>query len=1659
MQSRYGKGNGRIDAAVKPTRRTKKRTLATLLVAILAAGTLPTMALAPAATAAPGTPISASPIKPETPVDESGTSLGAISSFTQSANVVSLKPAKGAIRVTFLDDGNFRLEATPTGTFTDPANTPESPADATRTANIVVGSAEFKAGNVAVTEANGTIVMTTAKVKLEVNKSTGAFTLKRANGEVVWQERKAITFGSSSTTQHLQPQSNEQFLGGGMQNGRVVHTGSTINVSKNFDWDDEGHPNAVPYYMTSAGYGVLRNTFAPGSYTFTKDETTTHQEKRFDAYYFVGDYKQSLDGYTKLTGRPNLPPVYGLEYGDADCYNRSSPTYSSSGFNSGSVPKQVTFDALTTAKAFKENNMPAGWMLVNDGYGCEYTPDPANYDKNAPYNPTNPDKGLGGTVKAIEAETKLKTGLWTQRSLTNQEQEVGQDGIALRKLDVAWVGSGYRLALTGCESAKSGIETYSSGRANTLMVEAWAGAQRCGVPWTGDHSGNLDQARWGVPALAGATNSGQAFTASDIDGIFGGSTESYVRDLQWKAFSPEIYSMSGWAATDKRPWLYGEAATAINRNYLQMRQALMPYIYSLSVDAHKTGVGMMRSMPLEFPADPLSYTKEAETQFMLGANYLIAPVSTSSTLRNGIVLPAGSQWVDYWTGKVYQGGQVINGYNAPLETLPMFVRAGAVTPQGEIARNAALLPANSPITVDVYPSGAGSFSLNEDDNVTREYANGKSSKQEFKVSAPAKDSGDVVVTIGARTGDYTGKSASRPYKLEVHSGSAPASVKLGSTTLTKVADAAAFASATTGWYFDAADAGGTVHVKVGEVASATSATVTLAGTSAVGGKDSDATAAQLAVSLDSKVFQGQETTATVAFTNTGSKAKTNVVITPKVPQGWSIGASAGANVASVGAGATVNATFKLTPGETAAAGLQKVTATAAYKDSANAAQSVSGSNEMYVAYGSLQSAFNTISVTTANGAYTNKLGNFDGGNASFSEAQLKTAPTPAGGVTPGSKVTVDAGLNTEVSYEWPKVGADKNNSISLNGQTIALEGQGSNLALLGSAASAAGVSPELTMTYSDGTVQKQSAYFPNWLPQGDTRGAKVAIKSLGRNSQANANNPEYTTTGYQIYSANVRLLPAKKLTSVTLPTATNVKLFDWKIVDFPLPEAPKADSYLSDLTWTSASNGYGIIGKDVVNKDSASSPDVPLTINDTTGATPKVSTYKKGLGVHAASKIDYYMGGQCSRFTAEVGIEGAFTGKIIFTVVGDGKTLYQSRTLVNGFAPEKLDLDLTGVSFLELKVDPISGGSINGAHGVWGDAKVYCAEKPVDKEAPVSTATVDPAAPAASGWYTTAPTVTLAATDNVAVAKTEYQLGDGAWTAYSKPFTLPEGTTTVNYRSNDEAGNMEASKTLAAIKVDTQVPTVTAKVVARTVELSAADSGSGIDRIEFSVDGGKTWQKYTAAIQAPEKGIGVSYRAYDKAGLLATSSKDAVVPPKTTPPVTPASIQAPSAITVGTPFTVTGKDLNAGASYELWIHSEPLKLATVAASSAGTVSVTATLPAGFPVGVHQLQLVLNGTVVASSATTVSAASVTPPTTQPTDPAQPTNPAQPTTPVQPSPSAPGQGNGNPAPSDPGVSVPQTELPNTGASFMVPLGLALLLALGGAVTLVLTRRRRA
>jgi alpha-glucosidase len=1238
--------------------------------AATAATTATTAAATPAATT---TPIAVKPVAPEVAVDAAGSTLGAITAVAQDGDRVTLTAERGAMRVTFLDGSTFRLEADPSGEFTDPANTPQG--DPARTADIVVGSESFDGADVALTEGD-VITIASGGVSLSVERATGRVSAARADGTPIWSEAAPVTFGQASATQHLAPVEGEQFLGGGMQNGRSVHTGATVNIARNFDWDDDGYPNAVPYYMSSNGYGVLRNTFARGSYDFAA-HTTTHEERRFDAYYFVGDYKQSLESYTQLTGRPMMPPVYALEYGDADCYNRSNPAYSSSGFGDPENTKQRTPQALNIAKQFVQHDMPAGWMLVNDGYGCEYQELPA-------------------TVDAIEDQTGLKVGLWTQRSLTNQEFEVGEAGVRLRKLDVAWVGSGYRQALTGCEAAHGGIEQYSDARGTSLMVEGWAGSQRCGMQWTGDHSGNLDAVRWQVSALTGAGNSGLAFTTGDVDGIFGGSTESYVRDLQWKAFAPALYSMSGWASKDKRPWLYGEEATEINRAYLQLRQRLMPYIYTLAAESHRTGVPMMRSLALEYPGDPGAYSAEANTEFLLGSDYLVAPVYTESNVRNGIYLPAGTQWVDFWTGALHEGGQVLNGHPAPLDQLPVFVRAGALVPQGITARNASLVPEDSPITLSVYPQGESEFSLYEDDEVTRAHADGEYSTQAFSVDAPkAGQKGTVKIELGEREGDYDGKAESRPYRVEAHTGSEPKLVKLGERTLPRVDDVGELEDSA-GWTYLAQEAGGVVVIATGEIASDTSARLTLTDTSGVGGQEADAAAASVAVELAERVFQGEQTTVSATFTNTGSKAKDDVVLTPAAPEGWTLVAASGDQVGTVKKGDSATAEFVFEVTDAAAAGLQTVTVSAAY-ESGSQPRTVSGANQLYVAFGSLAGAFNAVSITDR---ATATAGDFDGGGASFAAEALATA-----GATPGGTVTVGIG-DAAIAYRWPEP-VGQPNSVAPAGQTIAVGGQGTHLAILASAASGSGVNPELTLTYTDGTVAKQRVFFPNWLPQASgLGGATVAVKSYGRNSATNPNVYEYPTYSYQVYSNLVRLNPGKELASVQLPTESRLKIFDWQVVSQPLPPAPTASAWASDLPWLSATNGWGVIGKDVANKDAANSPDLPLKINYTDPATGQSPVYAKGLGVHAQSKITYYVGGACSAFTAQVGLEAGFGGNVIFKVDADGANRYQSRTFTPGFAPESVNVDLTGVQYVDLIVE--APGSINGAHGVWGDARFTC---------------------------------------------------------------------------------------------------------------------------------------------------------------------------------------------------------------------------------------------------------------------------------------------------------------------------------------------------------------
>jgi alpha-glucosidase (family GH31 glycosyl hydrolase) len=182
----------------------------------------------------------------------------------------------------------------------------------------------------------------------------------------------------------------------------------------------------------------------------------------------------------------------------------------------------------------------------------------------------------------------------------------------------------------------------------------------------------------------------------------------------------------------------------------------------------------VRPLWLEYPHDPNTLGPDAKYEFLSGEDFLVAPVYQDSDTRDGIYLPKGT-WTDYWTGRTYHGPTTLNGYHAPLDTLPLFVREGAVVPMWPKGTTSWQTRDRHELDWDLYPAAHGTshYTLYEDDGVTRDFAKGAHSTQRVSVRAGHRT---TTVSVGAANGDYTGKVDARTYTFTVHGASAPARV-------------------------------------------------------------------------------------------------------------------------------------------------------------------------------------------------------------------------------------------------------------------------------------------------------------------------------------------------------------------------------------------------------------------------------------------------------------------------------------------------------------------------------------------------------------------------------------------------------------------------------------------------------------------------------------------------------------------------------------------------------------------------------------------------------------------------------------------------------------------------------------------------------------------
>jgi len=726
---------------------------------------------------------------------EATNDLGDVTEFSRSGETFNIRTSSGAIvQIQVLRSDIFRIWVGPKGELLD---------EGSKAAPIVIDST-FEGAQAQLDAADGKWVIATGNFALIVKPFPLTFELYRPDRKtLIWRELKPLQLAEAGSYQTLSSNAEERFFGGGQQNGSFEFKSRIMEISYSDGWEEGDRPNPAPFYMSNLGYGVLRNTWSDGRYDFWSSDylTTMHRENRFDAYYLVGkNINEVLDLYTQLTGRAGLLPRWAFEYGDADCYNdrdnTDKPGTVPTGWTDG--PTGTTPDVISTVAAkYREYDMPGGWILPNDGYGCGYT-------------------DLPSVVDSLH-RLGFHTGLWTESGVEKIAWEVGQAGTRVQKLDVAWTGEGYQHALDANMEAAQGILNNSDSRPFVWTVMGWAGIQRYAVTWTGDQSGSWDYIRWHIPTLIGSGLSGMTYSTGDVDGIYGGSPETFTRDLQWKCFTPVLMGMSGWSKSErKHPWWFDEPYRSINRKYLKLKMRLMPYMYTLAREAELTGAPIVRGLMWDHPDDLHAFDRVTQYQFLLGRDLLIAPVfrsqSNSGGWRDSVYLPSG-EWIDYWEGTVSSVGTegLFVDYPVTLDRLPVFVRAGAILPQypdglydGQTAKNV--------LTLDIYPHGESEFTMYEDDGNTRAYIDGEFTQQRFHVSDDSGTPTKITIDLEPTWGGFNGMYEERLFVLNVHSYAAPKTVTIDGQPIAELPQAD-FEKASKGWYFAAEDRHGTIYIK------------------------------------------------------------------------------------------------------------------------------------------------------------------------------------------------------------------------------------------------------------------------------------------------------------------------------------------------------------------------------------------------------------------------------------------------------------------------------------------------------------------------------------------------------------------------------------------------------------------------------------------------------------------------------------------------------------------------------------------------------------------------------------------------------------------------------------------------------------------------------
>ena len=576
------------------------------------------------------------------------------------------------------------------------------------------------------------ITYSSAYGTIEIKKYPWRLVIKDAKGKVLTQTRHIIDNDSSQVK--LQPFS---FIKRGSDNSRSINPVLTLapgeriygcgesftslnkvgqkvhlSVTDPQGPETDGQYKPVPFFFSNRGYGIFMHTSAPVTCDFGASYIGADRlfmaDEQMDFFVFFGEPKDILYEYTEITGKSPLPPLWSF----------------------GTWMSRITYfsqkEGLEIARQLREHRIPADVIHFDTGWfgtdwQCDY-----QFAKDRFENPVKMLKQL--------AKDGFHTCLWQLPYFTPKNRffsEIIEKGMHVKNatggmpvedaiLDfsnpetVAW----YQQKIDGL--MKQGVSTikcdfgeaapynglYHSGkgglyehnlyplRYNKALWEvvernhpgegiiwarsAWAGSQRYALHWGGDaattNTGMLGDLRGGRSFGL----SGFSFWSHDMGGFVTASPEDIYR--RWLPFGFLSSHTRAHGAPPTEPWLISESFTDAFRECAKMKYKLMPYVWEQAKECSKLGLPMVRALLVEFPHDQGAWYVEDE--YMFGSKMLVAPLLESGNSRN-VYLPKG-KWIDYQTGKVYEGGyQTIEAGKIPCIIL---VKDGSVIPHAPLAQ-------------------------------------------------------------------------------------------------------------------------------------------------------------------------------------------------------------------------------------------------------------------------------------------------------------------------------------------------------------------------------------------------------------------------------------------------------------------------------------------------------------------------------------------------------------------------------------------------------------------------------------------------------------------------------------------------------------------------------------------------------------------------------------------------------------------------------------------------------------------------------------------------------------------------------------------------------------------------------------------------------------